>query len=282
MPPRLIGPRLKSGAFYKKRPAVKKPRGKGVSQPIKDAIQRILNKDIETKFAISSLVNSQVTNTIRSKLQPGGTTTLNYMRTCMPGISNSGTASNDLIGTKLRVVSLKTVLHFNLDYANATSADVMVRVYFLQSRNAKNYTVAFSGLPGNNLQRTGSGTEQDWLPGTGVDSRYLSQLPLNTLAWTGTQKTFRLSKNGGKTNGEPTGAVPVLNNGQVSYDFVHDWKIGGKVLKYDEGDGSGLPENFLPIIAMVAWYADGTPMASFDQAMPVFTTYSNHLYYKDA
>jgi len=280
MPARLIGPRRPSGKFYKKRPAVKKPR-QG-PKALTTAIQRVINRNIETKYAISSLVNSQITNTIRSKLQPGGTTTLNYMRTCMPAISNSGTATNDVIGAKLKVVSLKTVLHFNLDYANATSSDVMVRVYFLQSRNAKNYTVAFTGLPGNNLLRTGAGTETDWLPGTGVDSRYISQLPLNKLAWTGKQKTFRLSKNGGKTNGEPTGAVPVLSGGIASHTFTFDWKVGGKTLKYDEGDGSGLPENFLPIIAMIAWYPDGTPMQSFDQPMPVYTTFSNHLYYKDA
>jgi len=279
--PRLIGPRRPSGAFYKKRPATKKPRAsKAVSKPVKAAIERILNKNIETKFVVSSVVNSMLYNTVRSKMITSGTATFQNLRTCMPIIVNSGTASNDLIGTRAKIVSLKTYLHFNLDTGNSTSNDVMIKVFFLHSKNAKNFTVATAGLPAGNLLRTGAASEEDWVPAAGVDMRLLAQLPVNKQAWTGTTKTFRLSKNAGTINGGT--AVPILSSGNASYTFTYDWKAAKKTLKYDESDGSNYPENFLPLIAAVAWYPDGTSVGPQDSTMPVFVTLSNHLYYKDA
>lgn len=253
-----------------------------VSKNMKLAIQRIINKDIETKFAISSVVNAAVYNTIRGKLAPSGTTSLNYLRPCIPPISNSGTASNDLVGAKMKLISLKTVLHFDLGTANTVSTDIFIKVFFLQSRNAKNYTVAQAGLPGANILRTGNASEEDWVPSSGLDPRYLNQLPLNKLSWTGTTKTFRLSKNGGQTNGTVSGNVPLLSNGNATFDFSYNWKAAGKSLKYDESDGSGYPENYLPLIGFVAWYADGTSVGAIDSSMGVNVTYSNHAYYKDA
>lgn len=249
---------------------------------MKNAIQRIVNGNIETKFIVSGLVNVQAYNTIRTKLAPVGTTAFNTLRNCLPVIANSGTQTNDLMGAKMKVASLKTVFHFNLDTANAVSQDIMVKIFFLQSRNVKNYTVALNGLPGSNLLRTGNASEDDWVPASGVDARFQNQLPLNRLAWTGSSKTFRLSKNGGTLNGQATGAVPVISNGISSYDFTHDWKIGGKVLRYDESDNSGMPENYLPLIGVVAWYPDGTPVGAQDSVMPVYFTFTSHLYYKDA
>lgn len=289
-PRSLIGPRRPSGAFYKKRPSTarktrvsaKTARTAKLAPSVKNAIQRMINKDIETKFILSGLVNVQAYNTIRTKLSPVGTTAFNYLRNCLPVIANSGTATNDLLGAKLRAVSLKTMFHFNLDTANAVSQDIMVKVFFLQSRNAKNYTVALNGLPGGNLLRTGNASEDDWVPASGVDPRFQNQLPLNKLAWTGSTKSFRLSKNGGTLNGQATGAVPVISNGIASYDFTHDWKIGGKVLKYDESDNSGMPENYLPLIGVVAWYPDGTPVGAQDTVMPVNFTFTSHFYFKDA
>lgn len=279
--PRLIGPRRKSGAFYKKRPAVKKPRVKA-SKALNLAIQRIVNKNIETKFVVSSVVNSMLYNTIRSKMITSGTATFQNFRTCMPIIVNSGTASNDLIGTKAKIVSLKTHLHFNLDTGNTSSNDVMVKVFFLHSRNTKNFTTATAGLPAGNLLRTGAASEEDWVPAAGVDMRLLAQLPLNRQGWIGKSRTFRLTKNPGTINGGTTGSVPLLSSGNASYTFTHDWKAGGKTLRYDESDGSNYPENFLPLVCAVAWYPDGTSVGPQDSTMPVFVTLSNHLYYKDA
>jgi len=278
MPARLIGPRRPSGKFYKKRPAVKKPRK---AKTLTTAIQKVLNKTIETKLVISSVVNSMLYNTIRTKMIAAGITVFQNFRTCMPAIVNTGTATNDLIGARAKIVSLKTYMHFNLDTGNSNSNDVMVKVFFLHSKNTKNYTVASNGLPGGNLLRTGNGSEEDWIPGAGIDSRLTAQLPLNKNAWTGTSKTFRLSKNVGTMQQGTTG-TPLLSGGMASYTFSHDWKAGGKTLKYDETDGSNYPENFLPLICAVAWYPDGTSVGPQDSNMPVFVTLSNHLYYKDA
>jgi len=274
--------RRKPRATRPKRTTRRKSRApRKVSAPLKLAIQKIVNKNLETKLVISSVVNSMLYNTIRTKMIAAGITVFQNLRTCMPAIVNTGTASNDLIGTRAKIVSLKTYLHFNLDTGNPNNQDVMVKVFFLYSKNVKNYTVASNGLPGNNLLRTGNGSEEDWIPAAGVDSRLTAQLPINTNAWTGTSKIFRLSKNSGTMQQGTTGS-PLLAGGLASYTFSHDWKVGGKTLKYDETDGSNYPENFLPLICAVAWYPDGTSVGPQDSNMPVFVTLSNHLYYKDA
>jgi len=253
-----------------------------VSQPMKNAIQKIINKNLETKLVISSFINQQLTNTIRAKMRATGVTNFANFFPCIPGQSQTGTATNDIIGAKTKIVSLKTYLHFNLAANDTQSDDIMVKVFFLISRNAKNLTVANTGLPAGNLLRTGAGQEQDWVPASGIDERYLNQLPLNTLSFTGTSRTFRLSKNPGQLNGGTSSAVPVLAGGAASYDFSYDWKVKGKVLKYDESDGSLFPENYLPLVCAVAWYPDGTSVGPQDSTMPVFITASNHLYFKDA
>jgi len=71
MPKKLIGPRRKSGAYYKKRPATKKPRVKATKN-LNVAIQRVLNRNLETKYVISSFIGLSVTNTCRSKMTPAG------------------------------------------------------------------------------------------------------------------------------------------------------------------------------------------------------------------
>lgn len=285
-PRTLIGPRRANGRFYLKppKPAPKTVKGTKLTKPLKNAIERILNKNIETKYVISSLINLSVTNTCRSKMTPAGVVTFNYLRQCIPSLQQASAmaSSNDLIGAKAKIVSLRTIFHFNLDTSNAAANDVMVKVFLIQSRNVKNLTVANAGLPAGNLLRTGNADEDDWVPASGFDARYTNMLPLNKLAWTGKTRTFRLTKNSGIMNSGTSTTVPLLANGNASYDFTHDWKAGGKVIRYDEGDGSSYPENYLPLVGMVAWYPDGTQVGSQDSIMPVNVTVSNHLYYKDA
>jgi hypothetical protein len=276
MPTRLIGPRRQTGSFYKKRPTVKKPRARG-GKPLTQAIQKVINRNLETKYVFSGVPDTQLFNTLRAKQVAGSA---NNLLVAVPSIANTGTATNDLIGARAKIVSHQTKIHINFGAANAVSQDVYVRVFFLQSRNAKSFTVTGS-LPGKNLLRNGQGAEQDWVPGSGLDPRIFAQLPINKLAWTGTSKTFRLSKNGGTLNGQAVGSVPVLR-GSSSFSITHNWKAAGKVIKYDEADGSAYPENYCPFVGFVAWYPDGTPVGDPDSAMPVYIQMSHHMYFKDA
>lgn len=265
----------------KKRRVAKNKRVAKISKPLTNAIQRIVNRNIETKFSFQGVPDTPLYNTLRTTLQP--TLGLNYIKPCIPLLAINGTQSDELIGTRMKIVSLKTVFSFNLAASNTISTDVMIKVFFLISKNVKNNTVAASGLLGKNLLRTGQATEEDWLVGSGVDPRILNQLPVNRNAWSRiSTKTFRLSKNGGTLNGQATGAVPVLGSANGSYSFTHDWKAGGKTCTYDESDGSAYPENYLPLVGMVAWYPDGTSVGSPDTVMPVYAQFSHHLYYKDA
>lgn len=278
----MIGPRRPSGAFYKKRPATVKPRAKALaklSKPMRNAVQAIINKNIESKYAFTGVADQPLYNTLRTKIN--ATSGLNFIKPCIPQIPINGTASNDLIGTKMKVQSLKTVFNFNLASSNVVSQDILVRVFFLFSKNVKNYSASINGMVGGNLLRTGQGTEEDWVVGSGIDPRILNQLPLNKNAWVGTSKTFRLTKNGGNLNGQATGSVPVLSGVGASYQFTHNWKCT-KTLTYDETDTSLYPENYLPLVGMVAWYPDGTTVGATDQVMPVYCQFSHHIWYKDA
>lgn len=251
-----------------------------LSKPIRNAVQAIINKNIETKFAFVGVADNPLYNTLRTALQPAQG--LNYIKPCLPLLTINGTQSDELIGTKMKIVSLKSIFNFNLASSNAVSQDVMVKIFFLISKNAKNNTVAAAGFTGKNLLRTGQASEEDWIPGSGLDPRIFNQLPVNRNAWVlKGSRTFRLSKNGGTLNGQTTGAVPVLSSAN-SYQFTYDWKAGGKTCTYDESDGSSFPENYLPLVGMVAWYPDGTTVGNPDTVMPVYTQFSHHLYYKDA
>lgn len=251
-----------------------------ISKPLTKAIQRIVDKNIETKFAFAGVADQPLYNTIRTSLQPAQG--LNFIKPCLPLLSINGTQFDELIGTRMKISSHKTIFNFNLASSNATSQDVMVKVFFLLSKNAKNNTVAAAGFTGKNLLRTGQASEEDWIPGSGLDPRIFNQLPVNRNAWIlKGSRTFRLCKNGGTLNGQATGAVPVLT-GVSSYQFTYDWKAGGKVCTYDESDQSSFPENYLPLVGMVAWYPDGTTVGAADQVMPVYCQFSHHLYYKDA
>lgn len=283
MPARLIGPRRESGAFYKKRPEPKKKqmttRGAKLPKPVKVAIQRMIGASIESKYVFSGVADGPLYNTLRTKIAP--TLGLNFIKPCLPPLAINGTQSDQLIGTKMKVQSLKTIFNFNLASSNTVSQDILVRVFFLYSKNVKNYSASINGMVGSNLLRTGSASEEDWIPSSGIDPRILNHLPLNKNAWVGTSKTFRLTKNGGTLNGQTTGAVPVIAGQGASIQFTHDWKCK-KTLTYDETDTSSFPENFLPLVGMVAWYPDGTTVGAVDTVMPVYCQFSHHMWYKDA
>jgi len=259
---------------------VKKPRV-SKAKALTLAIQKVVNRNIETKYATLVRVDQQIANTLRTKFT-GATISLNSLQSAMPPVG-LGSQSNDQSGTRIKAVSLRTIVSINLTKDNLSTQDMFVRVFFLTSRNVKSYSVATS-LAGGNLLRTGSATEEDWIPGgtTVTDPRALAHLNINRNAWQGSFKTFRLSKNQGPlNNGGTAGTVAVLGSGNASHTFAHDWKIQNKVLKYDESDNSSYPENFMPFIGFIAWYPDGTSVGQPDNTMPVNFTYTSHLYYKD-
>jgi len=262
----------------KRKPRQRRVRG---GSKLTQQIQRVLNKNLETKYVVHTDQDQPLYNTINTAINPTGG--YSYLLPCIPQIVRGGINSDNMTGAKIKVVSLKTYIHFNFASQNNTTNDVMVKIFFLHSKNTQNYTVAANGLLGSNLLRTGQASEVDWIgSGTGtLEPRCLAQLPLNKLAWTGTTRTFRLSKNGGILNGGTSSALPVLANGNGSFDISYDWKCS-KTLKYDESDNSIYPENYLPLMAAVAWYPDGTSSGAKDTVMPVYATATHHLYYKDA
>jgi len=252
-----------------------------VSRSLTLAIQRVVNKNLETKFVVHTDQDQPIYNTLNTAINPSAG--YNYLMPCIPQIVRGAVSTDQMAGAKIKVVSLKTYIHFNFASANNTTNDIMIKVFFLHSKNVQNYTTASNGLLGDNLLRTGQSDEIDWYGnGTGtLEPRCLAQLPLNKLAWTGTTRTYRLSKNGGILNGGTSSALPVLANGNGSIDISYDWKCT-KTLTYDESDQSIYPENYLPLLGVVAWYPDGTSSGNKNEVMPVYATATHHLYYKDA
>lgn len=137
MPARLIGPRRPSGAFYKKRPAVKNPRVKGVSKTAAAAVRKIakavVKRETEDKYVSTQgavLFNSSITSS--SECYP-----------MIPQITE-GTGDFQRIGDKVRgkYLYIKGYLQYNLNYlefavGNQYLPPVTARVMILSQKNVK-------------------------------------------------------------------------------------------------------------------------------------------------
>lgn len=252
------------------------------------AIQETKYVSTFTPYPVTSITN--VWNQLNTKVING---TYNYLQTAMPPLT-SGTTGANVIGQKTILVNGYTRFHFAFTAGAAPyNQDIIIKLFLLNSRQAKSNTLAIAGLPGADLLRANGSAFVDFDPYSGgppgIDPLHLAQMPLNTLAWTGKCHTFRLCKNTGMTSFNATtptlpGDVPNLNSSHNYHDFVWNWTDGKKnqVLNYD-GNFSvpGYPSNYCPLYGVVAYYPDGNPVASTAVQLPVNMTISNHMWYKD-
>lgn len=285
---------------YRKR-AAKRPARKAARKGLKKsptlykAVKAVAKQQAlavqETKYAanFSNISPSvfRVYNQLISKLNAGS---FNFLQPAIPVIG-SGAASNNVVGQKVTLVKGYTRFHFNYIPGMSEPQDLIVKLFCLKSKQAKNLNLATT-LPALDMLRNGSGGQLDFDPITNpVDPRHLANLPINTMAWTGFCKTFRFTKNKGQMNYDSSivppalGDTPNLSSLTNYHDFEWDWTDGVSVLKYDNSGVLSIPTNYCPMWGCVAYYPDGSPYPSgtnVAQIMPVEIVFSNHMWYKDA
>lgn len=266
-----------------------KPRVAKVSKPMRAAIERVVNGEIETKYVVENEGNGygpyQVANELNSVFTAQGN--MQNLQTFIPPIS-SGPDSAQLSGSKITNVRGATHFEFELippvQGADPTR-NVVVVLYLLESKSAKSVQ-ALKNLPQSDLLRKGQSSTNDWDNASGLRALQLLNEPLGT-AWRGTKKVFHFTKNQGTVQGD-AGANQGPNTlpGGNRKSYTHRWSR--EMLRYDEASNGSLfgvsPINYAPCWGVVAYYSDGTNLVPVtpQQGMGVNVSWRSEMYYKDA
>lgn len=275
---------------FKKRGGKRKgARKAAVSRPMKKAIERIVNGEIETKYVVENSGNGygpfQIVNKISSVFTAQGD--MNNIQTFIPPIDN-GPDSAQLTGSK--ITNVRGATHFEFELLGPSpgsdpTRNVVVVLYLLESKSAKSVQ-ALKNLPQLDLLRKGQSSTNDWDSASGLRPLQLKNEPLGP-AWRGSKRIFHFTKNQGTVQGDsgPSQAPNTLPGGNRR-SYTHRWSR--EMLRYDESAGSlfGVsPINYAPCWAAVAYYSDGSdtiPPAGDTVGMGVNVSWRSEMYYKDA
>jgi len=248
----------------------------------KKEVKKLVAAPIETKYHAQPtdeyLNQVQLFNTLNSAVIPGSLTTL---QPCFPKLTQ-GLEASQRIGNRVNLTSGRTHFYFYLDSRFTATMDIYVKLFMLNARSSKNQSsTAVLGV--NQLLDDGDGTTQDWVP-TVANTHILDMYRLNTEAFTGKTKTFRLSKNAGACVNDATPGAPASPNLPQGAHAKFTWNWGKKkLLHYGEnGTESSLPQNFYPLWGAVAYYADNTSVGAPSALMPVYLYARSEMFYKDA
>lgn len=261
MPARLIGPRRPGGGFYKKRPAVKKPRAARVNAQVATVgkVKKMIGKMVETKFVTRDL---EINTTHNSQISAPD------MLPIVPTIAQ-GTDDFQRVGDTIRPTKLNIRGIISMDRTNVSSNQVLlVRVLVLEPRNAKTYLVSVpqyatyaNALLKLNLQ---TGTATAPFVGNTNDLQYMPNPDLFKVLY---DKTFRIA--------------PTADGVEENPSSVIRWSKNLKIPKvFDYTDGTNLPVNYNPFYCLGYVYADGTGPDVL--TTKIITQTQATLYYKDA
>jgi len=292
--------------FAKRRSARKGARKalKRVSPGLAKAVKAIAKNEAfkaqETKYTTGvkkgsvgiagDFVNEQISDVLNSKVLIGN---LQYLQPAMPSLPN-GFNSATQVGSTIQHARGKVDFCVSLadDGTDATSesANIIVKIFCLESRTTRSMYSLANYMPTQDLLRLGNDSTTDWTPPAYIPEQ-LNMMPINLLAWKVHHvKTFLLVKNPGRQTGGSlaTGASAPNVTGGARRTFSWNWKHDG-TLKYNEvGAGSGatgstdFPTNFAPVYGIVAYYADGQAMNPEELEGIVNVNVRTHMWYKDA
>lgn len=274
MPPRLIGPRRKSGAFYKKRPVAKKTAK--LTKPVKKAIKKIIHSGEETKYHAEQLLMKNTLDwgihTYWSPSSMGDTMPL------VPRIAQ-GDGNFERIGSKVTPVKCRVDIEAaiaevpnGLTVTGQWTNDIYLVMYMLRTKTSKNYQ-QFSNVGASNtidytaeLLNNGDGTSKGFGNAISIGgSSYVYtnaadlQLPVNREYFTlMKRKVVKLTKNYGSTNSDGTQTYPNVNKSNYRGSFVYKLPK----LKYDDDPKTnavtgGYPVNTNVILCIGAVLANG-------------------------
>jgi len=265
------------------------PRVAKLSAPMRAAVERVVNGEIETKYVVENEGNGygpyQITNQLASVFTAQGN--MSNLQTFIPPIDN-GPDSAQLNGS--RITNVRGATHFELELIGPVEGadptrNVVVVLYLLESKSAKSVQ-ALKNLPQLDLLRKGQASTNDWTAAAALRPLQLKNEPLGT-AWRGIKKIFHFTKNQGTVQGDAgSNQAPNTLPGGNRRSYTHRWSR--EMLRYDEVTGGTLtgvsPINYAPCWGAVAYYADGTDTAPTGQpaGMGVQISWRSEMYYKDA
>ena len=257
---------------------------KARSVPLYSAVKAIALKQAykaqETKFVANrTILQQNVFSTLTSAITLDPPAVSGGLWCALPPL-NTGFNGSQILGDECQMVSglIKMNIHFKQEALS--TKDIIVKIFCLYPRTVNRILPEAQSAPPGGLLRTGDNNPA--LQGTNWDvavynSIHLDQMRINNLAFKGFTKTFRLSKNYGRTNDADGNAQPNIGMNTRSFTWVHGKH---KKLRYDVNANSTntYPTNYLPVCGIVAFYADGSQGASEN----VSFTATREIYYKDA
>lgn len=260
MPARLIGPRRQSGAFYKRRPAVKNPRARANAKVATvGKVKRMIGKNMETKFVTRDL---EINTTHNSQISGPD------MLPIIPTV-NQGTDDWQRVGDTIRPTKLTIRGVISMDRTNVSSNQVLlVRVLVLEPRNAKTYAVSVPQYAtyANALLKPNQQTGTPTVPfvGNTYELNYKPNLDLFKVLY---DKVFRIA--------------PTADGVEQNPNSVVRWSKNLKIPKvFNYIDGTNLPVNSNPFYCLGYVYADGTGPDVL--TTKIITQTQATLHYKDA
>lgn len=272
MPPRLIGPRRANGTFYKKRPAVRKPRA-GVSKTAAKTVKNIVKAEL-SRQAEDKLVSILTTKTHNSAISSAAD--------CYQLVPNCsrGADPNERVGDTIRPKRLKVQIKVRLedrhyDANNNLLYPIKVRVLILKQKNIKSYNQMATVFDSAHLLRTyenGSGLEIGYTGDTNDDMRMINTDLFDVLMDKKITLRPQYSVFGATADDIK---YPVLPNEVVVTKYL---RVPAKLL-YDDGNGNTC-NNYCPFACLGYTYIPG--IAGDVTTTQVTCTVLSSLYYEDA
>lgn len=267
-PRSLIGPRRASGAFYKKRPAARTKRVARVKKPLQNAIKRILNRQLDTKYVAEQVQLAGYT-------VPGDITPNVDYKTMLPKLPiQTGVATNNQReGDTVQPISARIAGHIWLAQSPSVAKVIYVKLFMVQPKTIKTQPLN-ANLP-DGLLDDGGDDPVAWV-NSGQDLQ--AYYPVNKENYTVLKCfTFKLTNNGGTPIGQATGAS--TNIGTDRYAFSYSWKP--PKLKYAL-DADVYPSNHNPIFFPVVYSPGFNAATDASLLNSVCMNWQVSMSYKDA
>jgi len=250
---------------------------KKTSKTLTRAIQRVVNKNVETKFVMYRPYNA-ITGQLKSTNFTQAINSANEAYALIPPIA-IGDGDHQRTGNVIRPKSLTVKGYVTLLNNDANSYCIDVDVYILRHKAIKdvNYYAQLGNLA--DLLNSGDGLN------LGYDGSWTnSSMPINTSTYQLIKhKKIRLSKGWGDANTAFSGADPGNNAAYDAYPQVQrnfSIKVNmPSVLKY-KSDTDQTPVGDYPFM-LIGWNTP-TNMDNTASGQVIQATCTTHLYYKDA
>lgn len=269
---KLIGPRRPSGAFYKKRPAVRKPRAAKITSV--QLIKRVIRGQLETKY-VTNLRDQGLPQyvTLTGHITPS----TDAIQMLSPVPIQTGTASSNVrMGDTIQPVRATTsgFVYFN-NIANDVGKVVYVKLLMCLPKEIKDYAL-LNDLQANLLENGSA----DPVPWTAAGQEAQAYLPVSKSLYTVMKtKTIKLTKVQGNPIGS-SGTDPCNlggNNDRVA--FSYSWKP--PTLKYSL-DSVNFPGNYAPVLFAVCYSPGFNYETDASLVGSVDLSVMNQLWFKDA